>query len=451
MKKRKFTERSRYIIIISLFLVIVNVTLGFFLSYQSNKALTSIIQGRMLDVSNTAADMLDGDELERLTADDKDTEEYRKVIRTLTCFLDNIELEYIYCIKDLGNKNFVFTVDPEPVDPGEFGSPVAYTDALYTASLGTPDVDEVPYEDRWSRFYSAYSPVYDSKGKVAGIVAVDFSAEWYENQVSSQRTTIFVICGLSLLIGALIVVILTEQSRKRYRQLYSQLNILADNVEDLVGEIGGNMPRSRETKGVKVPDSKAKGNDISDFGERILAMQKVLRHEIANVHRQAYVDALTSVGNKAAYLETVRHLEDDIKNGTAVFSVAIFDINGLKDINDNYGHEYGDLALIDEANIMIRVFGKKNIFRIGGDEFIVVIPTDSQEEMERLFKDADDVIAEVNKEQNPYVIPLSLSKGYAIYDKDKDVGYKEVFKRADDNMYMDKAAFYRRFPERRRR
>lgn len=58
MKKRKFTERSRYIIIISLFLVIVNVTLGFFLSYQSNKALTSIIQGRMLDVSNTAADML---------------------------------------------------------------------------------------------------------------------------------------------------------------------------------------------------------------------------------------------------------------------------------------------------------------------------------------------------------------------------------------------------------
>ena len=449
MKKSKFRQRSVYIIIISLFLVVVNASLGFFLTRQSNDALTSQIQGRMLDVANTAADMINGDELERLTADDKDTEEYRKVLRTLSCFRDNIELEYIYCIKDTGNKHFVFTVDVAEEDPGEFGEPVVYTDALYTASLGTPDVDDVPYEDAWGTFYSAYSPVYDSKGDIAGIVAVDFSADWFENQVSAQTRTVIIVCVLSLLIGAAIVILLTEQSRKRYRQLYDQLNILADNVEDLVYEIGGEVPQKDKSSEKSISDKR--GNDIDDLGEKILSMQETLRREISNVHLQAHIDALTGVGNKTAYLDAVKQLDEDIKKGSAKFSIAIFDINGLKNINDNYGHEYGDLALIDEATIMIRVFGKDNIYRVGGDEFIVVIQTDSADEMDMLFKEADKVIEEESRIQKPYQTPLSLSKGYAVYDKEKDAEYREVFKRADENMYRDKDAYYERFPEKHRR
>lgn len=451
MKKGKLGQRSRIIIIISLLLLIVNVTLGFFLTRQSNAALISQIQGRMLDLANTAADMLNGDELERLTAEDKDTEEYQKVIRTLTCYLENIELEYIYCIKDMGNKQFVFTVDPEPVDPGEFGEPVVYTDALFLASRGVPAVDNVPYEDDWGTFYSAYSPVFDSKGDVAGIVAVDFSADWYERQIAVQTRTVVIVCGSSLLIGALVVVILTEQSRKRYRQLYAQLNILSDNVEDLIREIGGETPQTYDKTDADAHGGKYSGNDIDDLGEKILSMQETLRCEISNVHHQAYIDALTSVRNKAAYLESVKQLDEEIQNGTAKFSVAIFDINGLKDINDNYGHEYGDLALIDEANIMRKVFGEQYVYRIGGDEFIVVLPIDSKEEMDRLFEEADKVIEQENQIQKPYQDPLALSKGYAVYEKGKDAAYREVFKRADDKMYQDKDAYYLRNPDKRRR
>lgn len=448
MKKGKIGQRSRYIIIILLFLVVVNVTLGFVLTRQSNKALASQIQGRMLDISNTAADMLDGDDLKRFTAEDKDTEKYKSALRTLACFRDNIELEYIYCIRDMGDKQFVFTIDVDEDDPGEFGSPVVYTDALYTASLDTAAVDKKPYEDAWGKFYSAYSPVYDSTGKVAGIVAVDFSAEWYENQLAGQTWTIIIVCALSLLAGAAIVVLLTEQSRKKYRQLYGQLNVLADNVGDLVREIGVEMPEESEASD---RDSKRKGNDINDLGDKILSMQETLRREIANVHHQAYIDALTSVDNKAAYLDAVKRLDEDIQKGSAKFSVAIFDINGLKDINDNYGHEIGDLALIDEANIMIKVFGKENIYRIGGDEFIVLLPIDSVREMERLFQEADKAIEEENKIPKPYQNPLALSKGYAVYDKGKDAEYREVFKRADERMYQDKDAYYKRYPDKHRR
>lgn len=88
---------------------------------------------------------------------------------------------------------------------------------------------------------------------------------------------------------------------------------------------------------------------------------------------------------------------------------------------------------------------------INGNEFIVVLPVDSAGEMDSLFQEADKVIAEENKTQKPYHNPLALSKGYAVFDKEKDTAYREVFKRADDRMYQDKAAYYRQFPENRRR
>ena len=60
------------------------------------------------------------------------------------------------------DKEFVFSVDPTIEDPGEFGSPVMYTDALYKAANGTAAIDEEPYSDAWGKIYSAYSPVFDS-------------------------------------------------------------------------------------------------------------------------------------------------------------------------------------------------------------------------------------------------------------------------------------------------
>lgn len=162
VKKVRLSRTSINVIFACVFLLAVNAVLGFLLMNQSRQSLKTLIYNRMLDISNTAADMLDGDVLEDIRAEDADTPGYRAVLRTLTYFQDNIDLEYIYCIRDLGGGNFVFTVDPTVEDPGEFGSPIVYTDALYRASLGTASVDSEPYEDDWGRFYSAYSPVFDS-------------------------------------------------------------------------------------------------------------------------------------------------------------------------------------------------------------------------------------------------------------------------------------------------
>ncbi|MDO4989135.1 MAG: hypothetical protein Q4E45_01385, partial [Eubacteriales bacterium] len=177
--KKKLGLRARIILVASAFMLATNLALGAALMQQSRRAMKTLIDERMLDVVNTAAAMLDGDVLDRLRAEDKGSPEYQAVLNTLVVFRDNINLAYIYYVRDMGDGTFTFGIDSDPIAPGEFGSPVSYTDALARAGKGTPSVDETPYEDEWGRFYSAYSPVFDSSGKVAGVVTVDFEAAWY--------------------------------------------------------------------------------------------------------------------------------------------------------------------------------------------------------------------------------------------------------------------------------
>ena len=151
---------------------------------------------------------INGDELERLTAADMGTEEYERVLGVLRSFQKNIELDYIYGIRDNGNGTFSFTIDPSSQDPGEFNEPVVATQALKAAATGTPSVDQTPYADNWGRFYSAYSPVFDSRGEIAGIVGVDFNADRYDSRIGSYRTVSLILLIAVLSIGIVLAVLL---------------------------------------------------------------------------------------------------------------------------------------------------------------------------------------------------------------------------------------------------
>ena len=451
MRKIRFGLTGGYLAVIIVLLLTINFTLGFVLIKQSGDSIISLLQERMLDISNTAADAIDGDVLGKLRAEDADTPEYRKIFDTLELFRKNIDLQYIYCVRDAGGKRFVFTIDPSPVTPGIFGEAVVYTDALYRASLGAAAVDQKPYVDAWGKFYSAYSPVFDSNGKVAGIVAVDFSADWYDEQILGFVRTISITCFLSLMIGALVVFAATGRLRHKFRYLYVQLNILAENVEELIHEISNRSYKKvrsayadENTNETFAENIQIGFDEISALDEKIISMQKKLRDYITLAHSQAYTDALTGVGNKTAYLDLTRHLDRMIQEGIAVFSVAVFDMNGLKTINDNYGHECGDLALIDAANVLSSVFGSDNLYRIGGDEFITVVKHDLGE-MQMFFNAIDDKLVEINRTPNAYKFPLAIAKGAAVFTSGRDKEFREVFKRADDNMYANKAKYYNRY------
>lgn len=445
MKRKRLGLTGAYMIGICVLLLAANVSLGLMLTDQSRDALKTLIQNRMLDISNTAADMLDGDALKRLRAEDEQTPEYQAALRTLTYFQDNIELKYIYCIRDAGDGGFMFTVDPTVEDPGEFGEPIVYTDALYRASLGTSAVDDEPYEDKWGRFYSAYSPVFDSAGGVAGIVAVDFSADWYEQQLSNQRRTVSIASALSLVIGALIVILVTSRQRRRFRLLYGKLNDLSNGIEALAREVAvqGELPAPSEPDG-QAGDSR--GDDINAIGDKIRLLQNTLSQQIAFVRAQAYLDGLSGLGNRTAYLDEVERLDARIEAGDAAFAVAVFDLNGLKQINDTQGHEKGDRVIAEAGALLRAVFPEGKLYRIGGDEFVALLDK-TDIEMQALFREFDRALVERNERGDA----IAMSKGYAVYDRAVDLRYRMVFNRADDAMYADKAAYYRTHADRRRR
>ncbi|MCR5701605.1 MAG: diguanylate cyclase [Lachnospiraceae bacterium] len=192
-------------------------------------------------------------------------------------------------------------------------------------------------------------------------------------------------------------------------------------------------------------------DEIGTLAKSVSKMALEIKDYFSYIHSQAYSDAMTGVGNKAAYMDVVKRMDEKISEGMAAFIVIVFDVNGLKSVNDNLGHEYGDMLITDAADIMKRVFSAENVFRIGGDEFIVVIENQNDDNIAEYFTVFDEQVKEFNTQNARYEHDLAVSKGGVSYVQNVDEAYKDVFKRADELMYKDKEEFYRGRNDRRKR
>ena len=442
MENKKNSITTPLLTATTVLLIAANVLLGIILTNQSRNSMKSLINARMLDISNTAAKMLDGDKLEKLTAEDIGTPEYQEQLAVLRAFKNSIGLEYIYGIHADGDNRFSFTIDPDEDDPGEFGEEIKYTDALKQASLGTAAADQEPYTDKWGSFYSAYSPVFDSEGNIAGIVGVDFSASWYEERITEQVIAIAVVCTASTILGILMAFTLSSRIRRRFTVLYEEMSSLAHDFEDLNSLIQKEEGQSKDKTETDEEENERKRRDeITELGKQIRTLQKDLRQYLTFVHSQAFTDTMTGLGNKSAYIKKVGQLGKLIESGEADFTVAVFDMNGLKYVNDNYGHEMGDKFIIGASLAIKRVFGISNIYRIGGDEFIAVLEHCTDEDIKSMQSQLDIVLHELNKSLG-LPVKLTISRGAEKFSKDEHKSYDQVFKEADDAMYRCKCDFY---------
>ncbi|MCR4611829.1 MAG: response regulator, partial [Lachnospiraceae bacterium] len=284
-------------LIVAAVFIIANTVLGIILVRSSQNAMKEQIDNRMLDIANTAAAMLNGDELKSLKAEDKGTPSYNRINDTLTLFHENIDLRYIYCVADAGDGEFVFTVDPDPENPGEFGSPVVYTDALYSASKGTPAVDAKPYEDVWGKFYSAYSPVFDSQGNIAGIVAVDFSADWYEKEVSKQTLIIIFVSAFGIVVGLMLTFYIAAKIRRRLAAISSDMSEVADYVGELTDD--DELEKAKSSVYIEGSDS------VEEIAAQINQIKEGLQRYSLNVNMQAnsMITALSSEYRGVYYID----------------------------------------------------------------------------------------------------------------------------------------------------
>ena len=127
-------------------------------------------------------------------------------------------------------------------------------------------------------------------------------------------------------------------------------------------------------------------------------------------------------------------LNIEIKQGKAKFCVSMIDLNDLKVTNDTLGHEKGDILIVAIANIIKKVFALSSVYRVGGDEFVVI----SENEDYNNIKKLKNLFLTIVDQSSEDVIKLSAAIGIATYNPKEDNNVEDVFKRADSEMYKMK-------------
>lgn len=166
-------------------------------------------------------------------------------------------------------------------------------------------------------------------------------------------------------------------------------------------------------------------------------MKTRLREREDLLKHSANHDSLTGLRNTTAYTAWVTDFNKKIKEGQVDFGVAVLDINNLKKANDEYGHKSGDELILTAANIISEVFKESNVFRVGGDEFVVILQGEEllncDELFSRFYSSCEDAFTNEKTK-----IPLRVALGFTKFDPICDLCFEDAFKRADEFMYANK-------------
>ena len=151
-----------------------------------------------------------------------------------------------------------------------------------------------------------------------------------------------------------------------------------------------------------------------------------------------FTDCLTGLYNRV-YLEFL-HKRACNKKDRWVSGIMI-DLNGFKQINDNYGHAEGDLALCIVADLLRKSFSEYGVVtRYAGDEFVIMLNTTDDQLIQKIIKSAKkNFVTENEKNDKPY--QLSASMGYAITNLSNET-IDDFMNRIDEQMYQDKMKYY---------
>jgi diguanylate cyclase (GGDEF)-like protein len=171
-------------------------------------------------------------------------------------------------------------------------------------------------------------------------------------------------------------------------------------------------------------------------------LTKHLKKYINDLNSKVYTDALTSVRNKLAFTVMTSNLQERISASVGKlpeFAVGIFDCNFLKKVNDIHGHEKGDIYLRLACQHICKIFQHSPVFRIGGDEFAVILQQQDFQDREALEQRFVTKSAENNAATENAWEKIYLAKGIAVYDPAIDHSVSDVIKRADELMYQNKS------------
>ena len=371
-----------------------------------------------------------------------DYDSVAKKIRAIKDSNADVKFLYVYKVTPQGCR-VVFDMDTEDLSASKPGELIAFDDSYpcWDGLIAGKEVPPIISDAGYGRLLTILKPVRDVNGNCVCYAAIDVSLNLiseYGNAFIAKVLALFSGCfvfifvlGLRFVENNIILPVNTmEYCAKNFA--YDSDEFCTNNVEQL--------------KRLKIHT----GDEIENLYHALLkTTQDVLtyleklrraKRKVAEMDELAHKDSLTGIKNKAAYDEATAALDKKISDGAAQFCIVMVDVNFLKRVNDTYGHERGNVYLMNAVKLICAVFGEEHVYRIGGDEFVVILDGDKVS-LSKYF--VTQFVAEMRRKNSAANLDpwekVSAAVGVAHYTAG-DKTAEEVFKRADAQMYENKLA-----------
>ncbi|MBO4261317.1 MAG: diguanylate cyclase [Clostridia bacterium] len=417
------------------------------LGFGLDKDRLTNLRDNILDIYNHAENKVKSDEYQWDSPEFKEyialyesigeTEDYKIILEQLQAMQDSLHVDCAYIIwLDLPNDCYIYLVDAAH----EEACPIGCIDPLFMdkSELTDPNIGLPPNitnTPEYGWIIATGRPIYSDSGEIIALGMVDISM----NEVVAMQTRYIlivslVLIGLVIIVSALSIFLFNKfivkpinklsgaaSQYKNNKNVFSQLNIerkdeigvLAKSMADMEQDINGYISNLEQTT-----------NDLITARENAELMNQA-----------ANIDALTKVRNKRAYNNDIQHLNENAKS----FGIVMIDMNGLKAINDTYGHEKGDIGIITICQNICRIFKHSPVYRIGGDEFVVILENDDYDERDSLLESLRARFEQLKNDESlePWE-RVTAAIGCATYDPHIDNIVESVLQRADALMYENK-------------
>ena len=204
-----------------------------------------------------------------------------------------------------------------------------------------------------------------------------------------------------------------------FEMIHGKLLSIASSLETETRVLGEEMRKSKE--------------EIAELRQKVRILEEALRKE----RKKSGTDTLTKLPNRRAIDDFIKKQEATFKRYGDNYAVVLFDIDHFKAVNDNYGHDAGDVVLASFGK-MLRRYSREVDFvgRWGGEEFLVVLPKTDLKGAVRFAEKLREVVSKSKFMYKGVRIPITISGGVA--DRISSESMEDMLKRADENLYQAK-------------
>ncbi len=429
---------------------------GLFIYYED---MLEYRQNYAMNILNLTARQIDGDDLAKCIATKKKSQKYLELQKFMDLVQDEHEFEYLYIALPLAetppkNMMWVMTAKIEKQNPNfDLGG---LSDYEYPESLAKQYMKRMDNKNKvtffrnntleYGRMYTAIRPILNSSGEPVAVLCGDIPAGEMDKTLYRYILMTLISAGI---FSTILVYVMSRWLNSRVAVPIAELEKSARAFAQKCSVENGNKPKIENLKfddpNIRTGDEieslaetlKSMCRDIKIYAENLIEMKE----RVSQMDIIAYRDPLTGAGNKAAYEKAVARLDWGIVAENTNFAIVMLDLNYLKKINDNYGHDNGNLYIKKMYDMLVGSFVDSPIFRVGGDEFVVIAENDDLENCTNIVVELKSKMYELAERSDlKEWEKVSMAIGVAIYDPWLDGCADDVFRRADAAMYEDKRA-----------